>query len=34
MMTLLKVAGALLAWSALVVLVLSMFGINEPEAGE
>ena len=28
------IAGALLAWSALVVLVLSMFRINKPEAGE
>jgi hypothetical protein len=31
MMTLLKVAGALLAWSVLVVLVLAMFGIDKAE---
>ncbi len=32
MTTFLYIAGALLAWSALVVL--AMFGINKPEAGE
>lgn len=34
MTTFLAIAGALLVWSALIVLVLSMFRINKPEAGE
>ena len=34
MTTFLKIAGFLLAWSALVVVLLSMFKINAPEGDE
>lgn len=31
MTTFLAIAGALLVWSALIVLVLSLFRVNKPE---
>lgn len=31
MTTFLAIAGGLLAWSALIVLVLSLFRVNKPE---